>query len=57
LVSFENFTAEEYVYFESMDYRNRVIHMKFLYLESYDAILEFFALELEKRKSILDLAV
>jgi len=35
-----NFTLEEFSYFGSQDYKNRVVHMKFLYLNSYDETLE-----------------
>ncbi|SDT09790.1 hypothetical protein [Winogradskyella sediminis] len=43
LVSFNGkFTVDEYRYFGSDDYRNRVVHMKFLYLEGYDDLLEAF---------------
>ncbi|MUU77114.1 hypothetical protein [Winogradskyella endarachnes] len=34
-----NFTVEEYKYFGSDDYRNRVLHMRFLYVNGYDDIL------------------
>lgn len=43
LVSFNaKFTVDEYKYFGSDDYRNRVVHMKFLYLNAYDGLLESF---------------
>lgn len=34
------FTLEEFSYFGSQDYKNRVVHMKFLYLNTYDETLE-----------------
>ncbi|NRD20063.1 hypothetical protein HNV08_08380 [Winogradskyella eckloniae] len=34
------FTVEEYKYFGSDDYKNRVVHMRFLYVNGYDSILE-----------------
>ena len=53
LVTAGTFTPEEFTYFESIDYRNRVVHMKFLYLESYGQMLETFELELKKRENDL----
>ncbi len=35
-----NFTVDEYKYFGSDDYKNRVVHMKFLYVNGYDSVLE-----------------
>ncbi|MFD1061815.1 DUF6090 family protein [Winogradskyella litorisediminis] len=34
-----NFTVDEYKYFGSTDYKNRVVHMKFLYADGYDGML------------------
>jgi len=42
LVSGGSFTIEEYKYFGTPDYRNRVVHMKFLYLDGYRSILRDF---------------
>ncbi|MBU2929020.1 hypothetical protein [Winogradskyella psychrotolerans] len=55
LVSFNGkFTVDEYKYFGSDDYRNRVVHMKFLYLEGYDAMLASFEELLNERLTELD---
>ncbi|MFP4846738.1 hypothetical protein [Winogradskyella sp. PE311] len=43
-----SFTIEEYKYFGSDDYRNRVVHMKFLYTNGYDGQLEEMEAVLEK---------
>ncbi|MFK7834545.1 MAG: DUF6090 family protein [Winogradskyella sp.] len=52
-----NFTVDEYKYFGSDDYRNRVVHMRFLYANGYDSILEDFEallrLRLEELKAVI----
>ncbi|WP_299128638.1 hypothetical protein [uncultured Winogradskyella sp.] len=35
-----NFTVDEYKYFSSTDYKNRVVHMKFLYTNGYYGMIE-----------------
>ena len=55
LVSFSaKFTVDEYKYFGSDDYRNRVVHMKFLYLNAYDGLLESFEEQLNIKLSELN---
>lgn len=41
------FTEEEQQYFNSIDYKNRVVHMKFLYIDGYSLLLQDFQLLLE----------
>lgn len=48
-----NFSLDEYKYFGSDDYRNRVVHMKFLYLNGYDELLEAFEMLLNTRREEL----
>ncbi|MDT0554843.1 hypothetical protein [Patiriisocius hiemis] len=50
----EKFTLEEYSYFESSDYRNRVVHMKSFYLESYSGLLEVIKGELVRLQGELE---
>lgn len=53
-LSGKKFTAEEYSYFESPDYRNRVVHMRSFYLESYIGLLEVLKTELKRLQAELE---
>ena len=48
------FTTEEYAYFFTDDYKNRVLHMRFLYGDGYDSILEDVAVVFEDHLKTLD---
>jgi hypothetical protein len=44
-----NFTVDEYQYFFSTDYRNRVVHMRFLYTDGYASIIDDLEIILNNR--------
>ncbi|WP_367179563.1 DUF6090 family protein [uncultured Winogradskyella sp.] len=53
-----SFTVEEYKYFGSDDYKNRVLHMRFLYVDGYDSILaeveQMYATHLEELNALIE---
>ena len=48
------FTKEEYAYFKSTDYRNRVVHMYSIYLEAYYYQIDYFGEQLKQFNVSLD---